>query len=95
MPTPPPWLLAETPGNVYNPLFLHGGVGLGKTPPDARHRKLHIKRKSIHEGLYVTSEYFTNELIETLRIGDPSGMTRFREKYRNIDVLLIDDVQFI
>ena len=45
--------------------------------------------------LYVTSEYFTNELIETLRIGDPSGMTRFREKYRNIDVLLIDDVQFI
>lgn len=45
--------------------------------------------------LYVTSEYFTNELIETLRMGDPSGMTRFREKYRNIDVLLIDDVQFI
>ncbi len=87
--------VAETPGKVYNPLFLHGGVGLGKT--HLMHAIAnHILKENPHmRVLYVTSEYFTNELIETLRIGDPSGMSRFREKYRNIDVLLIDDVQFI
>ena len=87
--------VAETPGNVYNPLFLHGGVGLGKTHLMHAIANYILKENPSMKVLYVTSEYFTNELIETLRIGDPSGMTRFREKYRNIDVLLIDDVQFI
>ena len=54
-----------------------------------------LKETSDLKILYVTSEYFTNELIETLRAGDRYGMTQFREKYRNIDVLLIDDVQFL
>lgn len=87
--------VAETPGKVYNPLFLHGGVGLGKTHLMHAIANYILKENPNMKVLYVTSEYFTNELIETLRIGDPSGMTRFREKYRNIDVLLIDDVQFI
>ena len=87
--------VAETPGKVYNPLFLHGGVGLGKTHLMHAIANYILKENPSMKVLYVTSEYFTNELIETLRIGDPSGMTRFREKYRNIDVLLIDDVQFI
>ena len=87
--------VAETPGKVYNPLFLHGGVGLGKTHLMHAIANHILKEDPSMKVLYVTSEYFTNELIETLRMGDPSGMTRFREKYRNIDVLLIDDVQFI
>lgn len=87
--------VAETPGRVYNPLFLHGGVGLGKTHLMHAIANYILKENPRTKVLYVTSEYFTNELIETLRIGDPSGMTKFREKYRNIDVLLIDDVQFI
>ncbi|MCI9307807.1 MAG: ATP-binding protein, partial [Lachnospiraceae bacterium] len=87
--------VAETPGIVYNPLFLHGGVGLGKTHLMHAIANHILNINSNMKVLYVTSEYFTNELIETLRAGDPTGMTKFREKYRNIDVLLIDDVQFI
>ena len=87
--------VAESPGDTYNPLFIYGGAGLGKT--HLMHSIAHfiIDHDENSKVLYVTSEEFTNELIETLRMGDPSGMTRFREKYRNIDVLLIDDVQFI
>lgn len=91
--------VAESPGQVYNPLFLYGGVGLGKTHlmHSIAHFILdHNPKKKI---LYVTSETFTNELIESLKNGKSSGnessMTKFREKYRNIDVLLIDDIQFI
>lgn len=87
--------VAETPGIVYNPLFLHGGVGLGKTHLMHAIANHILTANPNMKVLYVTSEYFTNELIETLRAGDPTGMTKFREKYRNIDVLLIDDVQFI
>ena len=87
--------VAETPGRIYNPLFLHGGVGLGKTHLMHAVANYILKENPNMRVLYVTSEYFTNELIETLRAGDPSGMTKFREKYRNIDVLLIDDVQFL
>ena len=87
--------VAETPGIVYNPLFLHGGVGLGKTHLMHAIANHILSNNPNMKVLYVTSEYFTNELIETLRAGDPTGMTKFREKYRNIDVLLIDDVQFI
>lgn len=87
--------VAETPGKVYNPLFLHGGVGLGKTHLMHSIANYILKEDPEMKVLYVTSEYFTNELIETLRIGDRYGMAQFREKYRNIDVLLIDDVQFL
>ena len=92
--------VAESPGEVYNPLFLYGGVGLGKT--HLMHSIAHfiLEKDPTKKVLYVTSETFTNELIEALKSGKTSGgnelaMTAFREKYRNIDVLLIDDVQFI
>ena len=87
--------VAESPGEVYNPLFIYGGVGLGKT--HLMHSIAHFILKNNPEAkiLYVTSEKFTNELIETIRNGNNTAMSKFREKYRNIDVLLIDDIQFI
>ena len=87
--------LAESPGEAYNPLFIYGGVGLGKT--HLMHSIAHyvLEKNSEAKVLYVTSELFTNELIESIRNGNNSTMTKFREKYRNIDVLLIDDIQFI
>ena len=87
--------VAESPGEVYNPLFIYGGVGLGKT--HLMHSIAHfvLQKRPQSKVLYVTSEYFTNELIESIRNGNNSTMSKFREKYRNIDVLLIDDIQFI
>lgn len=87
--------VAESPGEIYNPLFLYGGVGLGKT--HLMHSIAHfiLERNPTTKVLYVTSESFTNELIEAIRNGNNTAMTKFREKYRNIDVLLIDDIQFI
>lgn len=87
--------VAESPGEIYNPLFIYGGAGLGKT--HLMHSIAHfiIENNLDSKVLYVTSEEFTNELIETIRNGNNSAMGRFRDKYRNIDVLLIDDVQFI
>ena len=92
--------VAESPGEIYNPLFLYGGVGLGKT--HLMHSVAHfiLERDPSKRVLYVTSETFTNELIDALKSGktssgNESAMTAFREKYRNIDVLLIDDIQFI
>lgn len=87
--------VAESPGDVYNPLFLYGGVGLGKT--HLMHSIAHFIQSNNPQLkiLYVSSETFTNELIEAIRNGNNTAMTRFREKYRNIDVLLIDDIQFI
>lgn len=89
--------VAESPGDVYNPLFLYGGVGLGKT--HLMHSIAHyvLEQNPNKKVLYVTSEAFTNELIDSIRTGTNTDleMTKFREKYRNIDVLLIDDVQFI
>lgn len=87
--------VAESPGKEYNPLFLYGGVGLGKT--HLMHSVAHyiLKEDPSKKVLYVTSEVFTNELIESIRNGNNTSMTKFREKYRNIDVLLIDDIQFI
>lgn len=87
--------MAESPGEVYNPLFIYGGVGLGKT--HLMHSIAHFIQ-STHPALkvlYVSSETFTNELIEAIRNGNNMAMSRFREKYRSMDVLLIDDVQFI
>ena len=88
--------VAESPGEIYNPLFLYGGVGLGKT--HLMHSIAHfiVKENPQAKILYVTSETFTNEVIDAIRNGNnTSAMTKFREKYRNIDVLLVDDVQFI
>ncbi len=84
--------VAAAPGEAYNPLFLYGGAGLGKT---------HLMQSIAHDILkqnenalirYVTSEKFTNELIESIR---NNKTAEFREKYRNVDMLLIDDIQFI
>ncbi|MGN1267655.1 MAG: chromosomal replication initiator protein DnaA, partial [Dorea sp.] len=91
--------VAESPGQVYNPLFLYGGVGLGKT--HLMHSIAHfiLANNPKKKVLYVTSEIFTNDLIEALRtgrtLGNESAMSKFRDKYRNNDVLLIDDIQFI
>lgn len=86
--------VAESPAEVYNPLFIYGGVGLGKThlmqaiAHFVEENSPHLKVK------YVTSEDFTNELIESLK-NQKLTNSEFREKYRNVDVLLIDDIQFI
>ncbi len=87
--------VAESPGEVYNPLFIYGGVGLGKT--HLMHSIAHfiLKNNPNSKILYVTSEKFTNELIDAIRNKNNFTTTEFREKYRNIDVLLIDDIQFI
>ena len=87
--------VAESPGDTYNPLFIYGGAGLGKT--HLMHSIAHyiIEHDENSKVLYVTSEEFTNELIETIRNGNNTAMSKFREKYRNIDVLLVDDIQFI
>lgn len=83
---------AETPGKTYNPLFIYGGVGLGKT--HLMHAIGHsIKQRNRHLRVaYITSEKFMNELINAIRYDKTQT---FREKYRSIDVLLMDDVQFM
>ena len=87
--------VAESPGEIYNPLFIYGGVGLGKT--HLMHSIAHfiLKNNPKAKILYVTSEKFTNELIDAIRNKNNISTTEFREKYRNNDVLLIDDIQFI
>jgi chromosomal replication initiator protein len=82
--------VAEKPARAYNPLFVYGGVGLGKT-----HLLHAVGNASIAAGinvLYVTSEEFTNDLINAIRNHTTDS---FRERYRSIDILLIDDIQFI
>ena len=87
--------VSESPGNTYNPLFLYGGAGLGKT--HLMHSVGHfiLEQNPNMRVLYVTSEQFTNEVIESIRSGNSSSMARLRDKYRTVDVLLIDDIQFI
>jgi len=84
--------VANHPGRTYNPLFVYGGVGLGKT---------HLLHAIVHQGMsknvrakicYLSAENFTNELISSIRF---EKMTQFRNKYRNMDMLLLDDIQFV
>ncbi|MGH2479515.1 MAG: chromosomal replication initiator protein DnaA, partial [Ktedonobacteraceae bacterium] len=82
--------VAENPGRVYNPLFLYGGVGLGKT--HLMHAIGHTGEAAGLNVLYVTSEKFTNEIINAIRF---QKTEEFRAKYRQIDILLVDDIQFI
>jgi chromosomal replication initiator protein len=84
--------VAERPGFRHNPLFIYGGVGLGKT--HLMHAIGHAvkSRKPDAKVLYVSSERFTNELISSLQAGN---MSDFKQRYRNLDLLLIDDIQFL
>ncbi|HUS19220.1 MAG TPA: chromosomal replication initiator protein DnaA [Terriglobales bacterium] len=84
--------VAEKPSKAYNPLFLYGGVGMGKTHlmQAIGHE---VKKQMPHASIcYLSSEKFTNEMINSLRY---DKMTSFRDKFRNVDVLLIDDIQFL
>ena len=87
--------VAESPGDVYNPLYIYGGAGLGKTHLMHSIGRYILEQNPDMKVLYVTSEVFTNEVIDGVRSGDTVKMNKFREKYRTVDVLLIDDIQFI
>ncbi len=89
--------VAESPGESYNPLFIYGSAGLGKTHLMHAIARYVIDNDQKAKVIYVTSEKFTNDLIESIRSGSKSNTTptEFRNKYRNVDVLLIDDIQFI
>lgn len=87
--------VAESPGEAYNPLYIYGGPGLGKTHLMHSIGHFIIDQKPNTKVLYVTSEEFTNEVIESIRNGNSTAMTKFRDKYRTVDVLMIDDIQFI
>ena len=84
--------VAESPADTYNPLFIHGGVGLGKT--HLMHAIGHYVQEQYPEKklLYITSENFTNELITAIQQG---RNTEFRYRFRNVDILMVDDIQFI
>lgn len=84
--------VAESPGQVYNPLFIYGGPGLGKT--HLMHSIGHyiLEHNPNMKVLYVTCETFTNEVIDSIRSG---SVNEIRNKYRTVDVLMVDDVQFI
>lgn len=88
--------VAESPGEAYNPLYLYGGPGLGKTHLMHSIGHFILEQNPEKKVLYATSEEFTNEVIESIRSGNAAAsMTKLREKYRTVDVLMIDDVQFI
>lgn len=84
--------VAEAPATSYNPLFIYGGVGLGKTHLMHAIGNAILRKNKKANILYVTSEKFTNQLINSIK---DNTSAQFRDKYRNIDVLLIDDIQFI
>ena len=95
--------VAESPAETYNPLFIYGGAGIGKTHLMNSIARYIIDHNPKAKVIFTTSEIFTNELIESIRAGAKSNAnknteaptTEFRRKYRNVDVLLIDDIQFI
>ncbi|MCH5249025.1 MAG: chromosomal replication initiator protein DnaA [Lachnospiraceae bacterium] len=87
--------VAESPGEAYNPLYLYGGAGLGKTHLMHSIGHFILEQNPNTKVLYVTSEIFTNEVIDSIRSGNAATINKLREKYRTVDVLLIDDIQFI
>src|SRR6185503_15829360 len=84
--------VAQAPGKSYNPLFLYGGVGLGKTHLLHAIGQYVVSHKKGARVAYVSSEKFTNEYIDAIQ---NNQLVRFRKKYRQTDVLLIDDIQFL
>jgi len=82
--------VAENPGRSYNPLFIYGGVGLGKT--HLLYAIYHVARANNVRALYVSAEQFTNEFVSAVR---EKSTEEFRSKFRSVDMLLIDDIQFI
>lgn len=87
--------VAESPGEIYNPLFIYGGVGLGKTHLMHSVGNFVLNNNPSLKVMYVTSEVFMNELIESIKNEKNTSNQNFRDKYRKIDVLLIDDIQFL
>ena len=88
--------VAENPGNKYNPLFIYGGVGLGKTHLLHAIGNYAVKHNKQLNVLYVTSEQFTNDYIQALKADKKENANKaFRDKYREVDILMIDDIQFI
>ena len=87
--------VAESPAEMYNPLFIYGGVGLGKTHLMHSIGNFILDKNPDAKIRCVTSEVFTNEVIGAIRSENQSSIVEFRDKYRNLDVLLIDDIQFI
>lgn len=84
--------VSDSPAKAYNPLFIYGGVGLGKTHLMHAVGQRVIQKSPKSKVLYITSEDFTNQMISAIQ---NRAMQKFREKYRHVDVLLIDDIQFI
>ena len=84
--------ISEAPGVLYNPLYMYGGVGLGKTHLMQAIGNAVIERDSTKKVLYVACEHFLNEFVAAIKKGNPES---FKKKYRNIDVFLVDDIQFI
>ena len=87
--------VAESPAEAYNPLFIYGGVGLGKTHLMQSIGNFILQQDPTKKVMYVTSETFTNELVESIKNDRTNTNQKFRDKYRKVDVLLIDDIQFI
>ncbi len=85
--------VAETPGSVYNPLYLYGGVGLGKTHLMQAIGNYVLEHDPSKSVLYISSETFVNEFVASIRGG--AGKDDFKKKYRNVDILLVDDIQFL
>ena len=84
--------VSDSPGKVYNPLFIYGGVGLGKTHLISAIGNNVIDSKHDYNVLYVSSEQFTNEVVSAIRHGKTEEL---KKRYRNVDLLLIDDIQFV